>query len=386
MAAPAQLSPMQAQQQNIMQRQAVVGNSIKMTQQIYSQAIDVSAQSVINIGSGAIRNAGLLLGFIVEVSGGVTNGATDQASLTPFGTANIVKQFRYDDLSNYTRIQTSGRHIAMLNTLRQGFAYGGAYSPNLPIDYGDNFDVIEGPATIAGAGTATLRQQYYLPIAYSPTDLRGAIYMATVSASSNLQIELQSAPFTGSGNQLDKVYTGNANGNWTDNVQVTVYQVYLDQIPRIDGNPILPTLDLNTVYDLKETSWSGMTSGQDFPMAYSNFRAFLSTFAIYDNGGTFAGGSDINYWSLVSANFTNIMKITPKIAALQARMAIMSDLPPATYLFDSRDTPINTINFGNMELNINPLGTVNAGARVITSYEAFAQINQLVGASSLGGG
>jgi hypothetical protein len=377
---------LQLQQQNDLMRAVVVKNSIKMTQQIYSKAVDISSENVLNIGN-SVRNAGLLLGFIIEVSGEVTNGATDAAAITPFGTSNLISQIRFDDLSNYTRIQTSGRHLSMLNTVRQGFGYGGAYAPNLPMDYGNNFNVFQGPASIAGAAKADLRHTYYVPVAYSPNDLRGALYLATVSAQTNLQIELNRDIFTGTGNKLDKVYSGNANGAWTDNVQVTVYQVYLDQIPRDqNGQPILPMMDLNTVYDLKETSWSGMTSGQDFPMAYSNFRAFLSTIAIYDNGGTFGTGSDVNYWSLAAANFTNIFKISPKIAALQARMAIMSDMPDGTYLFDSRDTPINTINFGNMELNINPSGTVNAGARVITGYEAFAQINQLVNATSLGAG
>jgi hypothetical protein len=386
MAQPQQLTPFEMQQQNDLARRAVVGNSIKMTQQIYSRNVDPSQENVINIGQGAIRGAGLLLGFIVEVSGNVTNGGGTQANLTGFGTANLVKQFRFDDLSNYTRIQTSGRHVSMLNSIRQGFAYGGAYAPNLPIDYGNNFDVFEGPASIAAAGNADVRQVYYLPISYSPSDLRGAIYMASVAASANLQITLQDAPFTAAGNTLDKVYSGNAAGAWTDNVNVTVYQVYLDQIPRMpDGSPIVPMFDLDTVYDLKETTFSGMTVGQDFPMPYSNYRAFLSTLVIYDNAGVYGDGSDVNYFSLVSANFTNLFKVSPKIAALNARMAIMSDLPPGTYLFDSRETPINTINFGNMELNINA-ADADAGCRAIVGYEAFARVGQLKQAGSLAGG
>lgn len=384
-------SALEIQQQNELARRVVVGNSIKMVQPIFNQNVDISAQNVINIGQNTIRGAGLLLGFIVEVSGGVTNGAATQANLTGFGTANVVSQFRFDDLSGYTRIQTSGRHLAMLNTVRQGFAYGGAYSPNLPIDYGNNFDVFQGPASIAADGTATLRQVYYLPISYSPSDLRGAIWMATVGSTANLQITLNRDIFVGATNPLNAVYSNNANGDWTDTVTVNVYQVYLDQVPRYPagdqnaGAPILPLLDLDTVYDLKETTFSGMTVGQDYPMAYSNFRAFLSTLVVYDNAGVFDNGDDVNYFSLASANFTNLFKVSPKIAALNARMAIMSDLPPGTYLFDSRETPINTINFGNMELNINA-ADADAGCRCIVGYEAFARIGQLKTASSLAGG
>ena len=386
MATASQPSPQEIQAQNDMVRRLVVGNSIKMVQPIFSQNVDISAQNVVNIGQNTIRGAGLLLGFIIEVSGNVTNGAADAAALSPFGVANVVSQFRFDDLSGYTRIQTSGRHLAMLNTIRQGYAYGGAYSPNLPIDYGNNFDVFQGPATLAGAATGDVRAVYYMPISYSPSDLRGAIWMATVGSTANLQITLNRDIFVGATNPLNAVYTGNAGGDWTDNVTINVYQVYLDQTPRMqDGTPLLPPLDLDTVYDIKETTFSGMTVGQDYPMAYSNYRAFLSTVVIYDNAGVFGDGDDINYFSLASANFTNLFKVSPKIAALNARMAIMSDMPPGTYLFDSRETPINTINFGNMELNINAADADNP-ARCIVGYEAFARIGQLKTASSLAGG
>lgn len=120
-------------------------------------------------------------------------------------------------------------------------------------------------------------------------------------------------------------------------------------------------------------------------MAYSNFRSFLSTIAVFDNGGSYGNGSDVNYWSLASANFTNIFKLTPEIVALDGRMSIMSDMPLGTYLFESRDIPVNTINFGNMELNLNA-STVNANARVLVGYEDFALVSQVVGASSLAAG
>jgi hypothetical protein len=373
---------MQLQQQNNLQRMAVVGNSLKMKQQIFSQSVDPAVQNVLNI---APRNVGLLLGFVVEVTGGVTNGATDAANRTVFGNANMVSQFQFNDLNNYTRIQVPGWYMAILNSARQGFGYGGAYAPNIPMDYASNYSVYSGDASIAASGTSTLRQMYYVPISYSNTDLRGGIYSAVVNATMNLQITLNKTPFVGSGNALNAIYSGNANGDWTDTVNVTVYQVYYDQLPMGPQGPILPVLDLNTVYDLKQTTFSGMTAAQDFPMAYSNFRSFLSTYLMFDNGGSFNNGTDVNYFSLAAANFTNIWKVTPEIAALDARMTFMTDVPSGSYFFESRDTPINTINYGNMELNINA-STVNANARCLVGYESFALVNQLVGASSLAGG
>lgn len=394
--AQAQAAPTaaQMQQQNFLARQAVIANSIKMKQQIFSQSVDPAAQNVINVTGNSIRNVGLLLGFIVEVTGDVTipTGSVDGAR-TPFGNANMVQQFRYDDLSNYTRVQTPGWHLALINTLRQGFGYGGVYANNIPMGYGNNFPVYEGSSTLTHAVPQTIRQQYYVPISYSSTDLRGAIWMSTVSATSNLQITLNQNPVVGAAvNPLTAVYqmasgAAPANSGWNGNVTVTVYQVYLDQVPRDmkTGAPILPMLDLNTIYELKQTTFTTPTAGQDFPMAYSNFRSFLSTIAVFDNGGVFNNGSDVNYWSLASANFTNIFKLTPEIVALDARMSIMTDMPLGTYLFESRDIPINTINFGNMELNLNA-SSAAATARVLVGYEDFALVSQVVGASSLAAG
>lgn len=387
MATAPQPSAQQLQQQNFLQRQAVVSNALKMKQQIYSAAVNPATQNVLNIQP---RNVGLLLGFIVEVTGGVTNGGGTQADRTVFGNANMVSQFRFDDLNNYTRIQIPGWYLAILNSARQGFGFGGAYSNNIPMDYGANYTVYNGSSTIAAAGTSTLRMMYYVPISYSSTDLRGAIYASVVNATMNLQITLNQTPFVGAipaADSLNAIYSGNAAGAWTSTVTVTVYQVYLDQLPRdpSNGAPILPVLDLNTVYDLKQTTFSGITANQDFPMAYSNYRSFLSTYAVYDNGGSFNDGTDVNYFSLASANFTNIWKVTPEIAALDARMTFMADVPSGSYYFESRDMPINTINYGNMELNINA-STVNSGAKVCVGYESFALVNQLVGATSLAAG
>lgn len=382
----------QLMQQNMLARQAVIANSIKMKQQIYSVTVDPSSQNVLNVTGNSIRNVGLLLGFIVEVTGNVkiTTGTTD-AARTPMGNANMVSQFRFDDLSNYTRIQTPGWHLALINSLRQGMGYGGVYANNIPMGYGVNYPVYAGSSTLTHAVSQQLRQQYYVPIAYSPTDLRGSIWMSTVSATSNLQITLNQTPIVGAaGNPINGVFqmaSGAAPSQWDGNVTVTVYQVYLDQVPRDakTGAPILPMMDLNTIYELKNTTFSNPTANQDYPMAYSNFRSFLSTIAVFDNGGTYNAGTDVNYWSLASANFTNIWKVTPEIAALESRASLMTDLPTGAYLFESRDIPVNTINYGNMELNLNA-STINSGARVLVGYEDFALVSQVVGASSLAGG
>lgn len=376
-----QVSPIMA---NMTNRNIVVGNSQRIVQQIFSGSIDPNSNPVLNISP---RNVGLLLGFIVEVEGGVTNGATDTATRTGMGSANVIQNVVFNDLNNVQRINTTGWHIALLNSARQGFGFGGAYAPNLPMGYGNNWEPFAGPATIAGAATGTLKHTYHIPLAYSPTDLRGAIYAAIVNATMNLQLTIanDNQLFVGTTGILNAAYSGNANGGWTNNVAVTVYQVYLDQLPVMNGAPVLPLMDLNTIYDLKNTTTSGLVANQDFPVSYANFREFLSTIAVFDNGETFNGGSDVNYWALTAANSFNLFKMGPDIAALEARQTFMADPPLGAYYFDHRRKPINTITYGNMELNLNA-STVNANARLIVGFESFQNTTQIPAAGSLDAG
>lgn len=373
------LNPQQVVQMNVLARQAVLANALQMTQQISSGAYDPTSNPVINIPT---RNVGLITGFIVEIVGSVENtGTVTDLTRTGFGSLNAVSQFTFSDLNNNQRIQTSGRHIGILNSARQGFGFGGAYSPNLPNAMGNNWSVQSAPATIAPAASGAVSQIYWLPLAYGADDLRGAIYAAVVNATMNLQISLNTSPAISAGDPLNAMYSGNT-GAWDGDVTVNVYQVYLDQLPMGKGGPILPALDLNTIYELKQTSITGISAGQDFAYPFTNFREFLSAVVIYDQNGTFNVGSDVNYWALQAANYTNIFKYSAKIAALLARQTFMADLPPGAYYFDFRRKPMITNQYGNLELVLNA-ATAAAQSQLVVGTEAFAQINQIVGAGSL---
>lgn len=367
------------EQQNNIASQLVRANSQKMVQQVYTGTFNPTNNPIVNIQP---RNVGLILGFIVRITGGVTNAAGTQAVRTNFGSANAIKNFTYTDLQNIQRINTTGSHIALLDSVRQGFAYGGAYAPNLPMSYGNNLAPFAGGATIAASATDTITHTYYVPLAYSSSDLRGAVWSNIVNATQNLQIQVNTTPFVGATDPLSACYSGNAGGGWTNNVTITVYQIYLDQIPTANGQPVLPIQDLNTVYDIKYTAVNGLTAGIDFPTPYSNYRKFLSTIVTYDNGGTYNPGTDINYFSLVAANSTQLFKYDPLIASIMARQSVMADMPTGTYLFDTRDKPLDTITYGNLELVINPI-TVGANSQAIFMYESFMEAQVIANASSL---
>jgi len=370
-----------ASQQNAMARTLILANAVDRFQQIYASTVDASTQNVLNISP---RNVGLIKGFWVELTATLTNDDTNTATLTDFGPANLLQQVVFTDLQNNTRIQTAGWHLHMNNTARLNMPFLAAHTlSSYPISYGANWTEISAPGTLAASASGTVVMRYYVPLAYSQSDLRGAVYANVVNATMNLQLTLNNAPFVASGDHTLGIYSGNSGS--IGNVQVTVYQHYLDQLPVQNNQTILPYMDLSTIYELKNTSMSGLQQGQDFPIPYANFRSFLSTSVIYDNGGTLNTGSDINYWALQSANYTQLFKMSPTTLASLARLKIGTDYPKGTYYVNHRNRPINTIQYGNMELIINA-STVNTNAQLLVGYEDFAMVNYVTGAGSLPGG
>jgi hypothetical protein len=167
---------------------------------------------------------------------------------------------------------------------------------------------------------------------------------------------------------------------------VTVYQEYLDQLPQGQQGVILPNLDVSTIYDLKMSQFQNLPTGQDFSIQYANFRSFLSTFAVYNHDGTAdtgrAAGTDINYWSLQAANFTNFWKLDPITQTMRTRQIFGTDFPIGSYYFSSRKRPVSTVQYGNVELNLNPKTSTTA-SYVLVGWESFSLINTLTQAGSL---
>jgi len=387
----------QAVQQNASARAAVLSYAVKRTQQVYSNSVTPAAVPVLNI---APQNVGLIQGFLVEVNGNIANTGGGTLTRTEFGVANALSNITFSDLSNYIRHNTTGWHMSLVNSAKQGFVWGAAYQPNVPEDWTayntsftntdavkPNWNVRSAPLTIATTTNANIREIYYVPLAYSSNDLRGAIYAAVTNATMNLQLTINQNPVVAASDPVGAIYTGTT-GGWNGQVAVTVYQIYYDQLPTSTQNGqttvVLPLMDLNNQYCLLQTSLTGLLAGQDFPYPYANFRNYLSTIVVVDNDGTFSAGSEINYIALTSANNTNIFKYSPEIAALLARQTFMSDLPLGTYYFDHRQSPINTNQFGNVNLNFNPNSNIaGSGAYLLVGVEYFAQQTQVSGAQSL---
>ena len=378
----AQMHPANA---NRIARAHVLDRAIDMTQQIYSNTFVPSAgNNVVNI---VPRNVGLIKGFWVKVHATVTNSGTGAITPTTFGIANLLSQITFNDLNNYVRINTAGWHLNVINTVKSRRAFGAAFTNDSPIPYGNNFAPFVSVASIAQSGTGNVTMWYWVPLAYDHKHLEGAVWGNVINATMNLQLTVNPTPVvTSAVDPTLAVYKGGASGAGSiTSCTITVYQNFLDQLPAGPGGIIVPALDLNRIYELKNTNAVGMVANQDFPVPYTNFRDFLSTTFIYDNAGVLNAGTDISKISIQSANFTNIFQVEPALVSLWTRQHIMDDTPLGTYYLSHREKPINTQQYGNMELLITP-SAVSAGAVLLIGFESMGTANTIVPAGSLPGG
>ena len=382
---------------NINQVDADITNMIltvgeDMTQPIASGTVSSNVDgTVINV---PMRLVGLTRGFIVKIASSYTNTGTAIASLTNFGPANEISNFTLTDLDNYQRVNTTGWHMNLLNTLKEGFPFGAAVvaaGMDTPVKYGNNYSVISAPGTIAAStGTATVNMYYWVPCAYGKRDLRGALYTGVVNATAYLQFTLNPTPVVITGDTTNAVWSQTAaTGAKTTRTQVvwTVYQNYIDQLPRFQsgrnaGSPILPPIAMRTQYRLVNTSLGAISANQDFPIPFTNFQSFLSACLIYDQNGTLNAGTDINVWKIAAANTLQFVYLDPFTQSLRTRIAIMTDVPTGSYVFNFREQPINTNQAGNMQILLNP-SSAAAGSTVLVGWESFADVNTILGAQSL---
>jgi hypothetical protein len=385
-------------QQNLANRALVLAQSVDMIQPLPSQTIYPANQPTIQFTPNFV---GLIKRFYIEITATLSNTGSQTITLTPWGLSNLISNIIYTDPQNNQRHNTLGLHLSLLSCAKRNRPFATALVENATYTTGGanniasmfnspaaSWPVFQAPLTIASGATGTLRGVFELPLAYSDNDLRGAVYSNLVNATQNFQITINTNAV--SANPSDPtyaIYSGAAGsaGSITS-CTITPYQQYLYQLPIAqDGTPILPGIDISTLYQLKNSPQAAITANQNFNVSYANFNSFVSTVAIYNSTGTNAGlnfGSDVNYWQLTAANLTPIWKKDPLFVAQDSRERLLFDMPAGSYYFDSRLAPILTNQFGNVQLTVNPsVGGASATMQVLWEY--FASLNTAGSGGSL---
>lgn len=417
-------------------RRLLVRRAVTMTQEIYSNQVNPQQTQILNI---VPRNVGIIKRFLIEITGLVTfqpaasqGGTNSHYVLTQMGVANLISNVTFYDLQNNLRINTTGAHLYLLSSFKRkrlwfanqrywaasGSGSGGPSAGNAFAASGLPGEMLNEtllepwmvPSNTVGAGTpptapvANGVQAYWeVPCSYSDIDLRGAIFANVVNTTMSLQITLQPVVSTTGNDTFLSVMGPDGQATPTGQVlftqaNVSVYQEYLDQLPSAsNGQLILPNIDLATVYNLTNTTLQGLVPNQDFPIPFVNFRDFFSVMIYFWPGdlnmtnplvpaGAFQSanpsGYIINYWSLTTANFTNIYKIDGLLARARMLDELRTQLPDFLYYFDSRYHPIWTTQYGNQQINCNSNYAV-PGNYLTVYWEMMALQNTLVGSASL---
>jgi hypothetical protein len=360
--------------------------AVDMWQQIFTGTFTTGVGTLITV---PLRNVGLVKRLLVKVTGGILAGAQN-LTLAPLGAGNFWGQVVFTDFSNNQRINTTGWHAHLVSSAKRRRVFGAAYTTDTPCGYGNIFTATEqAPTTINNGTTGNFQHFLEVPLSYTDHDLRGALWANTTSATAQLQLTANPGMLvaTGVDPTLAMYQSAGAAAGTLTTFTVTVYQNYLDQIP-VDKNnkAILPLIDLSYAYTLLNTSMPLPVANQDNLYAYPNFRQFLSTALIYDNAGTLNIGTDINYFAIQSANFTNLIKVDPITAAFMTRNIIGDDCPKGMYYFDHRNRPIDTKQYGNITLSFSPSSVGGASATALLGLEALGVQSLITQAGSASSG
>jgi len=394
-AAPAQrMSPAQANNatRQLLLSGGMVGNmyfppAVDMWQQL--SPVLPSAVGPGSVLTVPLRNVGLVKRLVLTIRATVTAGATSTQTLTPFGLANLISNITFTDLGNNTRINSAGWHMTAVATAKRRRVFAAAYTSDTPNGYGSiNNRVMFAPTSIAANGNSEIDFVLEIPFVKNNQDLRGAIYGDVTNATMQVQITLNPNMFVSSSSDptLAVYQSAGADLATLSSLTIQVNQNYLDQLPRNPqtGAPLLPALDLGTAYLLNTTASALPVANQDNGIAFTNARSFESLTFAYDNNGTLnANGSDLNTISVVSANFTNILKYDPKMLITAERDIIGDDFPKGMHYLDFRHRPINTDVYGNMQFIINPNAVGGSGAAILLGWESYGIIGQVNQGGSL---
>jgi hypothetical protein len=393
-AAAPQMSP---QQSNAMVRQLILRGGV-LGQMYFPPAVDMWQQlnpimpSAVGPGSVItiqLRNVGLVKRLILEFSATITAGASSVQTLTPLGLANLISNITFIDLGNNTRINSTGWHLNAVSSVKRRRVFCASYASDTPNGYGNNNNrVMFAPATLAANASSVVKFILEIPFVKNNHDLRGAIFADVTNAVMQVQCTINPQMFVSS--TADKtlaVYSSaGADLATLSNLTVQCNQNYLDQLPRNPQNaaPILPALDLGTAYLLNNTASGLPVVNQDNGFSFVNARSYESVAFIYDNNGTLnVNGVDLNYIQVTSANFTQILRYDGMMAVTSERDILGCDLPAGMRYLDFRHRPVNTDQYGNMQLIVNPSSVLGSAATILFGWEAYGIIGQINQAGSL---
>lgn len=336
-----QVSPFQM---NMMARMNLLQTGISMVKRIQPVRGDMGSQLKIPLLRMGIMT-GVMLHFTVPVN------ITAAATASPVAPWNIAQQVTYNDFAGTQRTRTNGFQLWAAQSMKQGDALSVAPQMDYP-GAGDSGPALVYDTNIISQPVATgekeIRFSIYVPMAYDPSsDLTGAVLTQTNVGEHYITVDLARG-LVGADPWVFPYTAGTVAS--AGQVTVEAYQMYIQ--PQNMSAENLPVIDLSTVYGFEGAyqTTANIASGQPTYINYPNNRSILSTLLTFENGTAFTpNGADLDQITIVANSNTNFKEMTPRLVREIMRNMINSDLPPGNYYLGSRQQPILTQLYANVQ-------------------------------------
>jgi hypothetical protein len=315
------------------------------------------------------QRMGVTTGFMLQVVANVTIAA--QATIATLGPWNLFNRVLYTDFGGVNRVNTNGFSLYAMQCVKHNDLAGNAVPGIIPNIGAIDTNILNVPLA---DGTANICYNLWVPLAYNPmSDLRGGILTQTVVGDHYITLQTANAMV---GDPFTSPYEA---GTVTLNsLTIQAFQHYIQPQNLNPANPLtgLPAIDLSTVYYVEgnyQTPAGSIQANASTYINYPNNRSVLSGLFVFENGGAFtANGADISNLVLLANSNTNMRELNPAIVRAGMRSQLGGDLPSGVYYIGSRQQPILTNLYGNVQLRMD-INTVNAGVtQIISQYESFA--------------
>lgn len=354
-------------QVNMAARQALLSTGLAFTKLLpgISQGNPTLGQQV----RIPLDRTGIVTGvtLLVQVPMNITVAATQ----SPFGPYPVISNIQYVDFSGVTHINCTGWQLHFLNSIKAQRAIGNSQKMAGYItgsETGVDTNLLAQPTGVANP--TSMYFALYVPLAINARgDLRGAILAQTDRGEHYLNITFANALVNA--DPFAAPYTAGT-AVLASNIVVTAFMHYLMPQGGVGPNN-LPMIDLSTIYEIQGNLFdnTNIVAGQPKYANWPNNRAILSASHFYDQaaaGGTLNGADIAKITMLVNGN-TNLRELTPQLLRLQMRDHMGWDFPSGVYYLPSRNQPVTTQLFGNVQTKFDVV-TAGAGSYFQSMYES----------------
>lgn len=308
-------------------------------------------------------NVGITTKLIIDVVATV-DIAVATATLSPKAPFNLINRVKLTDYDGTDRVNCSGYQLWVAQCVRNEAIVG--YNNQ------SQTAVLTSPLVpTAVAAGSTFRFQLEVPLAYSDTDLRGALLTQTAVGEAYLNLDWNTL-FYQNGN-ADAVLNGAATTTASNvSINVNVEQEFL--LPQnVGGQVPLPAIDLMTVYELAGAlkSADNLAVNSEKLINYPNVRSVIGAYFNYVNNGIMnAATTDVSKLRLI-ANGNNVLReysATSKLFDQRRFLTPDGDIRAGTYFESHRARPIETALYGNVQYGFTP------SAVTTTTYAPYLEV------------